>query len=69
MGEAKDGRRLGVCLVFCVGIGMRLGVFDVVIGTDAVGENLRRFEGESAIDQEMLGMLHYLRNHTVRPWV
>lgn len=49
VGEAKDGRRLGACLAFGVGIGMRLGVFEVLIGIDAVGDSLRRLDGESAI--------------------
>lgn len=50
VGDAKDGLLLGVRDPAWEGIGIRLGVFDAFTGTDVVGEVLRLFAGESAMD-------------------
>jgi len=48
VGEANDGLSGRVLAPF-LGMGIRLGVVGASIGTDVVGEVLRRFEGEDSI--------------------
>jgi hypothetical protein len=48
VGEANDGLS-GRVLAPSLGMGIRLGVVGASIGTDVVGEVLRRFEGEDSI--------------------
>ena len=50
MGDAKDGLRGVVFAPSFRGTGIRLGVAGASMGTDVVGDVLRRFEGESAIE-------------------
>ena len=50
MGDANDGLREADCWPSLRGTGIRLGVVGASIGIDVVGDVLRRFAAESAIE-------------------
>jgi hypothetical protein len=50
VGDAKDGLRGVVLAPSFRGTGIRLGVAGASMGTDVVGDVLRRLAGESAIE-------------------
>lgn len=50
MGEANEGLREADCWPSLRGTGNRLGVVGASIGIDVVGDVLRRFAAESAIE-------------------
>ena len=49
VGDAKDGLRLRGVVAPSLRTGIRLGVVGASMGTDVVGEVLRRFDGEDSI--------------------